>query len=94
MTPIQESDGLELRIAPGAVPKVKNFNASPVFVHAIVDVQRGMKKPPDVRMRSYRSADVRVGLKKIEVIEKIVSKLLGRFGMLFPRPTENLFQIR
>ena len=48
---------------------MKNFNASLVFVDTIVDVQRGMKEPSDVSMRFYRSADVRVGLKGIEVVE-------------------------
>ena len=73
---------------------MQNFNRSPVLVEAVVDVERGMEKPPDLRMSFYGSADVRKGLKQFNVVEKIIGKLLGCFGMLFPRPLENFFQIR
>ncbi len=75
------------------MPKVQNLNSSPVRVYSVVDIQRGMEEPSDVRMPFNRSADVREGLKKIKVVEKIQGKLLGRFGALFPRPTENLLQV-
>jgi hypothetical protein len=75
------------------VPEMKDFDAAPVLVHLIVDVQRGMEKPPDLKVPFYRATDVRKGFKKIEVIEKIVGKPLSRFGVLILRPTENLLQI-
>ena len=72
---------------------MQNFNGSPVLVQAVVDVKRRMEKPPDVRMSFYRSAHVRKGLKQFKVVEEIIRKLLGGFGMLLPRPLENFFQI-
>jgi hypothetical protein len=43
-----------------------------------------MEKPPEVRISSYGSADVRKGSKKLDVLEKIIRKSLGCFGVLFP----------
>jgi hypothetical protein len=37
---------------------------------------------------------MRKGLQQFDVVKKIIGKLLGCFGMLFPRPLENFFQIR
>ena len=73
---------------------MQNFNGFPVLVEAVVDVERGMEKPPDLRMSFYGSADVRKGLKQFNVVEKIIGKLFGCFGMFLPRPLENFFQIR
>ena len=72
---------------------MQNFNGSAVLVQTVVDVKRRMEEPPDVRMSLYRSANVRKGLKQFEVVKKILRKLLGRFGMLLPRPLENFFQV-
>jgi len=72
---------------------MQNFNCSPVLVQAVVDAERRMEKPPELRMSSDGSADVRKGLKQSDVIEQILGKLLGCFGMLLPRPLENFFQI-
>ena len=72
---------------------MQNFNGCSVLIQTIVDVKRRMEKPPDVRISLYGSANVRKGLKQFEVVEKIIRKLLGCFGMLLPRPVENLFQI-
>jgi hypothetical protein len=72
---------------------MQNFNSSPFLVQTIVDVERGMKKPPDLRMSFYRSADVGKGLKRIDVVEEFIGKLPCCFGMLLPRSLENLFQI-
>ena len=72
---------------------MQNFNCSPVFVQTVVDVQRRMEKPPDLRMSSYERADVREGLKQFDMVEKIIGELLSCFGMLLPRPIENLFQV-
>jgi hypothetical protein len=44
-------------------------------------------------MPLYGGTDVGEGLKQIDVIEKIVGEPLGRFSVLLPRPSENLFQI-
>ena len=85
--------GLEFWISSGAVPEVENFNGSPVLVEAVIDVERRVEKPPDVRMPFYWRADVRKGLQELEVVEKIIGKLLGCFGMLFPRPLEDFFQV-
>jgi hypothetical protein len=52
-----------------------------------------MQKLSDVGVPSYGWADVREGLKQVEVIEKILRKLLSGFGVLFPRPIQNLLQI-
>jgi len=52
-----------------------------------------MEKPPDARISLYRSANARKVLKQFKVVEKIIRKLLGGFGMLLPRPLENFFQI-
>ena len=93
LTASQQAPGLELGIFSGAMPEVQNFNGSPVLVQTVVDVERGMKKPPEPWMSFYGSADVRKGLKQVDVVEKIVGKLFGCFGMLIPRPLENLFQI-
>jgi hypothetical protein len=73
------------------MPEVQNFNSSPVFVQAVIDVERRMEKPPDVRMSFYGRTDVREGLQELDVIEKIIGKLLGCFGMLLPRPLEKFF---
>jgi hypothetical protein len=75
------------------MPKMQDFNRSPILVQAVVDVKRRMEKPPKVEVSSYGTADVRVGLKQFDVIEEIISKLLGCFRMLLPRPVENFFQI-
>ena len=83
----------ELGMSPGAVPEMQNFNRSPILVQTVVDVKRRMEKPPELRVSFYGSADVREGLKQFEVVEKIIRKLPGRFGMLLPRPLENFFQI-
>jgi hypothetical protein len=75
------------------MPEMQNFNGSTVLIQTVVDVKRGMEKPPDVRISLYGSANVRKGLKQFEVVEKIIRKSLGCFGMLLSRPLENLFQI-
>jgi hypothetical protein len=75
------------------MPEVENFNGSSVLVDAVIDVKRRMEKPPHVRISLHGSANVRKGLKQFEVVEKIIRKLLGCFGMLLSRPLENLFQI-
>jgi hypothetical protein len=72
---------------------MQNLNGSTVRVQTVVDVKGGMEEPPDARISLYRSANVRKGLKQIEVVEKIIRELLGGFGMLLPRPLENFFQI-
>ena len=84
---------LELGIFSGAVPEMHNFDRSPVLVHAIVNVERGMEKPPEWRVSSYGSADVRKSVEQFDVVEKIIGKLLGCLGMVLPRPIENLFQV-
>ena len=61
---------------------MQNFNCSPILVHTVVDVERGMEKPPELRMSFYGSADVRKGVKQFDVVEQIIGKLLGCFGML------------
>ncbi|HEV3197067.1 MAG TPA: hypothetical protein VGZ73_04145 [Bryobacteraceae bacterium] len=63
---------------------MKDLNAASAFIHAIVDVQRGVKKPPDERMPFYGTSQVRKGLQKIEVVEEIVGKLLSLFWVLLP----------
>ena len=72
---------------------MQNVNCSPVLVQTVVDVERRMEKPPKMIVSFYGSADVREGSKRLDVVEKIIRKLLGCFGMLLPRPLENLFQI-
>jgi hypothetical protein len=72
---------------------MQNFNCSPVLVQTVVDVERRMEKPPEMRVSFYGSADVRKGSKRLDVVEKIIRKLLGCFGMLLPRLLENFFQI-
>jgi len=72
---------------------MQNFNGCPVLIQTVVDVKRRMEKPPDVRISLHGSANVRKGLKQFGVVEKIIRKLLGCFGMLLSRPLENLFQI-
>jgi hypothetical protein len=74
------------------MPEMQNLDGFPVPDQTVVDVERRMEKP-DARMSLYGSADVRKGLKQFEVVEKIIRKLLGCFGMLLPRPLENFFQI-
>jgi hypothetical protein len=44
-------------------------------------------------MTFYVCTDARKGLQELDVIEKIIGKLPGCFGMLLPRPLENIFQI-
>jgi hypothetical protein len=44
-------------------------------------------------MSFYGGSDVRKGLQQVDVAEQIIGKLFGCFGMLLPRPLENLFQI-
>ena len=72
---------------------MQNFNCSSVLVLTVVDGERIVEKPPELRMSFYGSANVREGLKQFDVLEKIIGKLLGCFGMLIPRPLENIFQI-
>ena len=71
---------------------MQNFNSAPVLVQAVVDVERRVEKPPELRMSFYGTADVGKGLKQFDGIEKIVGKLLGCFGMLLPRPLEDFFR--
>jgi hypothetical protein len=75
------------------MPEMQNFNYSPVLVQAVVDAERRMEKSPDLGMSLYGSADVGKGLKQFDVVEKIIGKLFGCFGMFLPRPFENFFQI-
>jgi hypothetical protein len=92
--PVYNAPGLlKFEVFSGAMPEMQNFNCSPVLVHAVVDVERRMKKPPELRMSFYGSADVRKGVKQFDVVEKIIGKLLGCFGMLLTRPLENLLKI-
>ena len=63
---------------------MQNFNCSAVLVQPVVDVERRVEKPSELRMFFYGSADVRKGLKQFDVLEKIISKLLGSLGMLLP----------
>jgi len=90
---VASNEFLELRAFSGTVPEMQNFNGSPVLVHAVVDVERRMEKPPELRMSFYGSADVRKGVKQFDMVEKIIGKLFGCFGMLLPRPLENFLQI-
>jgi hypothetical protein len=76
------------------MPEMQNLNGSPVLVHVIVDIQRGMENLSDARLSFYGSAKVRSVSKQFEVVEKFIRELLGRFGMFLPRPFKNLFQIR
>jgi hypothetical protein len=66
------------------VPEVQNLDCSSLLVHAIVDVEGRMEKPPDVRVSLYRSADVWKGMKQFDVAEKIIGELIGRIGMIIP----------
>ena len=84
---------LELRFVPGAMPEMQNFNCSAVLVQPVVDVERRVEKPSELRMFFYGSADVRKGLEQFYVLEKIIGKLLGSFGMPLPGPLENFFHI-
>jgi hypothetical protein len=52
-----------------------------------------MQRLSDIGVPLYGGADVREGLKQLDVIEKIPRKLLGGLGVLFPRPIQNLLQI-
>jgi hypothetical protein len=83
----------EFGILSGAMPEMQNFNCSPVLVQAVVDVERRMEKPPELRVSFDGSAYVRKGSKKLDMVEKIMRKLFGGIGMLFPRPLENFFPI-
>ena len=84
---------LKRRVFSGAVPEVQNFNCSAPLVQTIVDVQWGVEKPTNVRMSLDGSADVRKGLQKIDVVEKIAGELLSCFGMQIPRSLEDFFQV-
>lgn len=75
------------------MPEVQNLNGSPVLVHTVVDIEWRMEHPPDLRVSFYGSAHERKGFEQSEVVEKIVGKLFGCFGMLLPRPIGNFFQI-
>ena len=57
---------LELRFVPGAMPEMQNFNCSAVLVQPVVDVERRVEKPSELRMFFYGSADVRKGLKQFD----------------------------
>jgi hypothetical protein len=63
---------------------MQNFNCSATRIDAVVDVERRMEKPPELTMSFYGSADVRKGVKQCDVVEKIVGKLFGCFGMVRP----------
>ncbi|HEV2199703.1 MAG TPA: hypothetical protein VGR73_07770 [Bryobacteraceae bacterium] len=63
---------------------MQNFNDSPILVQAVVDVERRMEKPPELRMSLNGSADVRQALKQFDMGKEIIGKSLGRFGMLLP----------
>jgi hypothetical protein len=76
-----------------SMPKMQDFNSSPVLVQTIVDVEWRMEKPPQLRISFYGSADVRKGLKQFDMVEKIIGESPGCFGMLLPRPLENFLQI-
>lgn len=63
---------------------MQNFNRSPILFQTVVNVERRMEKPPYVGMSLYGSPDLREGVKQFEVVEKLIGKLLGCFGMLLP----------
>ena len=84
---------LESGVFSGDVPEVEDFNGSPLLVQPVVDVERRMSKPPEPRMSFYASADVRKGLKRLNMVEEIIGKLLGCFGMILLRPLEDFLQI-
>ena len=75
------------------MPEVKNFNAASIRMHTIVDIQRRMEQPSDVRVPFNRSAEIRKDLQRIQVVEEYVRELFGRVWMLLPRPVEYIFQI-
>ena len=72
---------------------MKNLNAAAIRIDPIVDVQRGMEQPPDIRMPFNQSAEIGKDLQRIEVVEKGVGELLGRYGVTLARPLKYLFQI-
>ena len=76
------------------MPEVKNLYIAALGIHAIVDIQRRMEKPPDAWMPFHRSANIGKDLQGIEVIEKSVSELLRVAWMLPARPIKDLFQVR
>ena len=75
------------------MPEVKNLNAASVRIHTVVDIQRRMEQPSDVRVPFNRSAEIRKDLQRIQVVEEYVRELFGRVWMLLPRPVEYLLQI-
>jgi len=72
---------------------MQNLNGAPVLVQTVVDVERRMEKTPELRMSFNWSTDEGKRSKRLDMVEKIIRKSLGRFGMPLPRPLENLFQI-
>ena len=74
----ESTAALELRFVPGAMPEMQNFNCSAVLVQPVVDVERRVEKPSELRMFFYGSADVRKGLKQFDAIEGDASPLTSR----------------
>lgn len=72
---------------------MQNLHATPIRIDSIVDIQRGMKQPSDVRVPLDRSADIWKDLKGINMVEKRVGELLSRVRMSLARPIEYLLQI-
>jgi len=72
---------------------MEDFNCSSAIIHAVVHVQRGVEKPPELRMSLYWCPDVRMSAKQFDVVEKIISKLFGCFGVVLPRPIEDFLKI-
>ena len=75
------------------MPEMQNLNAAPIHIDPVIDMQRGMEKPPDVRVSFNRCAQVGTSLQRIQMVEECVGELFSRVRMLLARPVEYLFQV-
>jgi hypothetical protein len=75
------------------MPEMQNLDTSTIFIDAIVDVERRVQNPSDLRMFLQSSAQVREGFEQRHMVKKFIRELFGGFGMLLSRPLKYGFQI-
>jgi hypothetical protein len=75
------------------MPKVENFDHTPILVHAVVNLQGRMEKPPYSGISLYGRPEVRKVSEKINVSEEGARKPFAGSWMPFPGPAHDRFQV-
>ena len=73
---------LEFRRSTAAVPEVKDFNHVPSFMHAVVNLVRGVVEPARLAVPGHRRSDVRERLQDLHMIDQGLAQTASGVGIV------------